>query len=76
MISFSGEVSELRKRNQAMNLQRCFLSLKIIINSSDGGYIHPTEEEEYGVIKKLVAGDFNVLVSSLWMYMAAKKRYH
>ena len=59
-----------------MNLQRYFLSLKIIINSSDGGYIHPMEEEEYGVIKKFVAEDFNVLVSSLWICMAAKKRYH
>ena len=50
---------------QAVNLQRYIFILTIIINlnSSDGGYIHPMEEEEYEVIKKLVVGDFNVPVS-------------
>ena len=50
---------------QAVNLQRYIfiLTITINLNSSDGGYIHPMEEEEYEVIKKLVVGDFNVPVS-------------
>ena len=57
-------MSELGMRNHAMNFHRYFLILTIIINSSDGWYIHPMKEEEYEVIKKLVTGDFNVSVSS------------
>ena len=52
-------------RNQAMkNMQftQIILILTITINSSDGGYIHPMEEEEYEVIKKFVIEDFNVPV--------------
>ena len=65
MISVSRELSESTMGKQAVNLQRYVFILTIIINlnSSDGGYIHPMEEEEYEVIKKLVVGDFNVPVS-------------
>ena len=58
-------MSELRMRKQAVNLQSYIfiLTITVNLNSNDGGYIHPMEEEEYEVIKKLVVGDFNVPVS-------------
>ena len=62
-----------------MNLHRYFLILTIIIiNISDGGYIHPMEKEEYEGIKKFVTGDFKVPVferlSRWWVRWCKQER--